>query len=382
MKKRFSWALVAGCLLAVILAGCEKKGPSGFERPPASVSVATAAAKDVPVYLDSIGKCVAREVVSIQPQVSGRITGIHFEDGQDVKKGDPLFTIDPRPYKADLLKAEATLAQHKALRELAKIQFDRYAELLQTKSVSQFDYDQRKNTLDVADAQVQQSEAAVETAKISLAYCYIHSPIDGRTGQRLVDIGNVVAANTGSLLMIQRMNPIYADFTIPENDLSTVQQNMQQGTLKVEVSLPTGEEKPREGQLTFLDNTVQEGTGTVKLRATIANEDRHFWPGRFVKVRLVLETIHNAVLIPAAAPQMAAKGTFVYVVKDDSTAELRPVQLGQQQEGSVVVTQGLKPGERVIVQGQIAVMPGAKVNVDEARAPAKSPEAAPEGGKS
>ncbi len=198
------------------------------------------------MYLDSIGKSVAIEVVSIQPQVSGRITEIHFTDGADVKKGDLLFTIDPRPYEAQLHLAEATLAEKKAMSELAKIQFNRYAGLLETKSVSQSDYDQRKNTLDIADAQVQESQAQVETARLNLEYCSIRSPIDGRTGQRLVDIGNVVAANTGSLLVIQRLDPIYADFTIPEEELSAVQQNMQAGTLKVEVSLP---DKLRPGEI-------------------------------------------------------------------------------------------------------------------------------------
>ena len=198
----------------------------------------------------------------------------------------------------------------------------------------------------MAEAQVQQSQAAVETARLNLEYCTIRSPIDGRAGQRLVDIGNVVAANTGSLLVIERLDPIYADFTITENDLTAVQRNMQSGTLKVEVRLPDEPDKPRDGKLTFLDNAVQEGTGTVKLRATIPNGDHYFWPGRFVKVRLVLSTLHGAVLVPAAAPQISAKGPFVYVIKEDSTAELRPVKLGQRQDEFVVVEEGLSLGSR------------------------------------
>jgi len=378
------------CLLAVAVAGCDKKSPAGFERPPAPVSVATAVTEDVPVYIDNVGKTVATEVVSIQPQVSGRITEIHFKDGADLKKGDMLFTIDPRPYEAALHSAEATLAQNKAQRDLAKLNFDRYAELLKTESVSQQDYDQRKSAFDVAEAQVQQSEAAVETARLNLDYCFIHSPIDGRAGQRLVDVGNVVtflgnvlsnssggqsgagqpgvgdvgAANTGSLLVIERLDPIYADFTITENDLTQVQQNMRQGTLKVEVRLPDEPNKPREGKLTFLDNTVQGATGTVKLRATIPNSDHYFWPGRFVKVRLVLSTLHGAVLIPSAATQMSANGPFVYVIKDDSTAELRPVKLGQRQGELVVVDEGVKAGERVVTKGQLGVMPGGQVRIE------------------
>ncbi len=358
-------ALVLVWIAAFMLVGCEKNAPPAFERPPAPVSVAKAVSRDVSVYLNSVGKSVATEVVSIQPQVSGRITEIHFTDGADVKTGELLFTIDPRPYQAQLHAAEATLSQNKALRDLAKIQFDRYAELLQTKSVSQQDYDQRKNTLDVAEAQVQQSEAAVETARLNLEYCSIRSPIDGRAGQRLVDVGNVVAANMGSLLVIERLDPIYADFTITENDLTAVQQDMQQGTLQVQVRLPDAPGKPRDGKLTFMDNAVQDGTGTVKLRATIPNSDHYFWPGRFVKVRLILSTLQGAVLVPAAAPQMSPKGSFVYVVKEDSVAELRPVKLGQRQEELVVVAQGLTPGEQVVINGQIGVTPEGKVRVDQ-----------------
>jgi len=374
MKSLYPVALVAILLAAALLAGCEKNAQSESARPPAPVSVATAVTQDVPVYIDAIGKSVATEVVSIQPQVSGRIVERHFTDGANLKKGDLLFVIDPRPYEAQLHSAEATLAQNKAQLDLAKLQFNRYSELLRTNSVSQQDYDQRKNTMEVAEALVQQSEAAVETAKLNLEYCTIRSPIDGRAGQRLVDVGNVVAANTGSLLVIQKMDPIYADFTITEDDLTAVQRNMREGTLKVEVHLPDEPSEPREGTLTFLDNAVQEGTGTVKLRSTIPNSDHFFWPGRFVKVRLILKTLPKAVLVPATAPQMSANGTFVYVVKEDSTAELRPVKLGQRQGDLVVVEQGLQPGERVVTTGQLAVMPGLKVHVEDGRS-VTSPEA-------
>jgi multidrug efflux system membrane fusion protein len=351
------------CLSAVVLAGCEAKAQQGFERPPAPVSVVAAVSEDVPVYLDEIGKSVAREVVSIQPQVSGRITAIHFTDGTDVRKGDPLFTIDPRPYQAVLDAAEADLAQARAALDLARVQYARAADLVRTNAVSHSEYDTRKSDVEVAEAQIGQRQAAVETARLNLDYCSVRSPIDGRTGHRLVDVGNVVEANSGSLLVIQRIDPIYADFTVTENDLTAVQKNMAHGTLRVEVRLPDEPDEPRTGSLTFLDNAVQEGTGTVKLRATIPNGDHRFWPGRFVKVRLVLSTIRDAVLVPAAAPQTSAQGQFVYVVKEDSTAEMRPVTLGQRQEDRVVVAQGLEPGERVVLTGQMAVTPGGKVRV-------------------
>jgi len=358
---------------ALVFAGCEKKAPAAFERPPAPVTVAAAIARDVPVYLDAIGKTVAREVVSIQPQVSGRIVQIHFADGADVKVGQVLFTIDPRPYQAHLNAAEANLAQAKAQLDLAKINFDRVASVSDQRAVSRQEHDAKKNAVEVAEAQVKQNQAAVETARLNLDYCTIRAPINGRAGQRLVDAGNVITANNGSLLVIQRLDPIYVDFTIPENDLTAVQQNMTQRTLEVEVRLPDKADKPRDGKLTFLDNSVQEGTGTVKLRATIANNDRRFWPGRFANIRLILGMNQGAVLIPADAPQMSAKGPFLYVVKDDSSAELRPVNLGQRQGDLVVINQGIKAGERVVVQGQLGVTPGGKVNVAKASAPADSP---------
>ncbi|OLC53292.1 MAG: hypothetical protein AUH92_06295 [Acidobacteria bacterium 13_1_40CM_4_69_4] len=369
------------CLAVVALAGCAngQKAPAAFERPPAPVTVLPAITRDVPVYLDEVGKCVAREVVSVQPQVSGRITGIHFVDGADVKVGDLLFTIDPRPYRAQLDAAEASLAQARAALDLAGIEFARVANLVETKAVSQSDYDTRKNTVEVAEAQVQQSQAAVETARLNLEYCSIRSHIDGRVGHRLVDIGNIVAANSGSLLVVERLDPIYADFTVTENDLSAVQRNMAKGALRVEVRLPDEPDDPLAGDLTFLDNAVQDGTGTVRLRATIPNRDRRFWPGRFVKIRLVLSTLRDAVLVPAAAPQTSARGSFVYVAKDDSTAELRQVTLGQRQGDLVVIDQGLEPGERVVVSGQIAVTPGGRVRIEESHVAGQPPATAAPG---
>jgi multidrug efflux system membrane fusion protein len=212
---------------------------------------------------------------------------------------------------------------------------------------------------------VESAEAALETAQLNLEYCYIHSPIQGRAGARLVDVGNVVQANTTGLLLIQRLDPIYADFTITERDLPNVQKEMTRGTLETFVRLPSDpEEHVRGGKLTFLDNTVQNGTGTVFLRATISNPDHHFWPGQFVNVRLVLATQKGAVLIPNQATQISQKGPFVYVVKPDNTADLRLVTLGQRQGDNIVVSQGVAPGENVIVAGQMTVAPNSKVRVD------------------
>src|SRR5262249_13123510 len=211
------------------------------------------------------------------------------------------------------------------------------------------------------------------SARLQLAYTEIRAPIDGRAGQRLVDLGNVVTANTGSLLSIQRLDPIYAEFTVTEGDLTEVQRHMQGGQLGVEVRLPDQPDAAMPGALTFLDNAVQEGTGTVKLRATVPNRERRLWPGRFVNVRLILGQITGAILVPATAPQAAAKGLFVYVVKDDGTADIRPVTLGQRQGDLVVVAQGVKPGERVVPNGQRGVAPGGKVGIEAPGAPGSKP---------
>ena len=373
--RRRRWVVQIWCGFVLssagLVLGCGKKNEAAVERPPAPVTVVAAITQNVPVYIDAVGKIVAREVVSIQPQVSGRITQIHFADGADVKVGQLLFTIDPRPYQAQLNQAEANLAQAEAALSLAKINFSRVENLSDPRAVSRQDYDTKKSAVDNADALVKQNRAAVENSRLNLEYCTIRSPINGRAGQRAVDVGNVVAANTGSLLVIQRLDPVYADFTVTENDLTAVQRNMAKRSLRVEVRLPDEDGDARQGQLTFLDNTVQEGTGTVKLRATLPNSDRRFWPGRFAKIRLVLDTRVDAVLVPADAPQLSAKGAFVYVVNNDSAAEQRMVKLGQRQGELVVVTDGVKADEKVVVKGQLGVTPGGKVHI--AAQPAEKP---------
>lgn len=375
-----SWIAPLIFIPSLFFLGCGGDGGGMQEFPPARVTVTEALSQDVPVYLDEVGKCVALESVSIQPQVSGRITGIHFKDGAELKKGDPLFTIDQRPYKAALDLAEANLAKARADLELAKIQFARVEDLTDSRAVARQEYDTRKNAVDVAAALVEQSQAELDSARIDYDYTTIDSPINGRAGHRLVDIGNVVTANTTTLLTIQRLDPIYAEFTVTESDLGRVRQHMQDGTLRVEVRVPEEPDTPLQGELTFLDNAVSDPTGTVKLRATVPNLDRKLWPGQFIKVRLVLATKENAVLVPSAAVQDSAQGNFVYVVKEDSTAELRPVRVGQRQGGLVVLEEGVKAGERVILTGQLAVAPDAKVEVVDEGAREDGADAAPGGG--
>lgn len=390
MTWRMRWAGVA--LASVLALGCDQQGqkpggattaPSGSAAAPkrmaAPVQVVKAVAEDVPQYIDEIGTCAAREFVQIRPQVAGRIMAIHFEDGAEVKKGDKLFTIDPRPYQAALDAATAGLAQAKANLSLAKVQAENAKAAIGAHAISQEELETRQNAVTVALAEISAREADIETAKINLEYCTIVSPIDGRTGQRLVDVGNVVKANDdNSLLTIQRMDPIYADFTTSERNLDEVRQKVAQGTLKTLVWSPQeSEEKAREGKLTFLDNMVQSGTGTIKLRATMPNEDRAFWPGQFVRVRLVLDTLKGAVLIPARAEQIGQQGPFVYVVKPaeggETIAELRPIEPGQRQGDMMVVSKGVSAGESVVLVGQMMIMPGGPVMVMPSAAPATMP---------
>ena len=410
MKVSSPKAVIVVALSVLAFSGCTNKAaaPGGFERPPAPVTVAEASIQDVPVYLDAIGKTVARETVAIQPQVSGRIVKIHFSDGANVRKGDMLFTIDPRPFEAAVNEAQANVTKDIALKKQAEanlnrdlatakwnaLQVKRYEQLVSAGVVPREQLEQLSATADSsnatveadraavhsADQSIKADNAAVEKSRVDLSYCYIRSPIDGRAGQRLVDIGNVVnpgsaggnnaSSNpnssgppTNALLVIERLDPIYADFTISQNDLSKVQEQMRAGTLKTEVRLPETDQMVA-GELTFLDNSVQNQTGQVSLRATVPNSDRRFWPGRFVNIRLVLNTIRGAVLVPATAPQMSAKGSYVYVVKQDMTVDQRQVTLGQRQGDQVVIENGVQPGERVVTNGQVGVTPGGKVRIE------------------
>ena len=339
--------------------------------PPALVTVVKASAQDVPQYLDEIGKNAAFESVTVTPQVGGRVVERHFRDGDQLHKGQLLFVIDPRPFKAEVDSAQASLAQAKAALDYDLIQFARYGEVVGTRAVSKSDYDTKKNAVDVDWAKVDAAQASLTTAKLNLEYCYIHSPIEGRAGARLVDVGNVVQANSTPLLSIQRIDPIYASFTVTERDLPQVQQGLSGGTLKAAVRLPSDPEAAaRGGRVEFLDNSVQSGSGTVTLRATVRNSDHHFWPGQFVNVRLVLATEKAAVLIPSQATQISQQGPFVYVLRSDDTAEPRPVKLGQRQGDQVVVMEGVSANERVVLTGQMLVRPGSKVRVDNGLPPA------------
>jgi multidrug efflux system membrane fusion protein len=381
-RHAFMISLIAVSAL-LIGGGCKREsneiGKAGAgKRMAPPVSVASAVARDVPVYLDEIGRTVARESVSLRSQVGGRVTAVHFTEGTDVKKGDLLFEIDPRPFEASLAQAEATVAQRKAQASWAQTQWKNVENIQAQAAISKEEFDQRRIAADTAEAQLHAAEAELALSKLNLEYTRVTSPIDGRTGKILIDPGNVVKENEDTLVTIQRLDPIYADFTITEQELIDVRKHMANGTLKVEVLVP-GSTQPatqpssRSGDLTFLDNTVQPGTGTVRLRATMPNSDHHFWPGQFVNVRLVLFVKKDAVLIPTIAEQIGQQGAFVYVVKQGPTtspstpapaiAEMRFIKPGQRQGDMIVVEDGLAPGEQVVTIGHMMVQPGAPVQV-------------------
>jgi multidrug efflux system membrane fusion protein len=313
------------------------------------VLVAKVISKDVPIYLDEIGTCAAYETVLVQAQVGGKIMQRHFKDGADVKKGDLLFTIDPAPFQAafDQAKAQAALDQ---------VTMKRQADLRAKGVNAPQDYD-------TAVANAQKSQAAAEAAQVNLDYCYIKSPINGRIGLRNVDVGNLVGPSTGSLVTIQGLDPIYTDFTVAETDLALVRKYLGGPNLKVQTWSPDEKIPARTGDLYFIDNAVQPGSGTVKARAVTPNPDRALWPSEFVRVRFILDTIKDARLVPSQAVQISQGGPFVFVMKPDNTVDLRPVKPGQRQDGDLIVVEsGVEPDETVVVTGQLALAPGARVD--------------------
>ena len=351
-RKIPKWAYILFILLAAFVTyrifqhrASEVKAAQPAPRP---ASVAKVITKDVPVYLDEIGTCSAYETVQVPAQVSGVIIGRHFQDGSDVKKGDLLFTIDPRPFQAVLDQAKAQAALDAAT-------LKRQEDLRARKVIAQQDYD-------IAVANAKKSQAATEAAQVNFDYCFIKSPINGRIGLRNVDVGNLVGPSGSALVTIQGLDPIYTDFTVAENDLPLVRKYLGGPNVKVETYLADGSIAPRAGDLYFIDHAVQPGSGTVKARGVAPNPDRSLWPSEFVLVRFILDTLKDATLVPSQAVQISQAGPFVFVVKSDNTVELRPVTPGQRQQGDLtVIENGVKSDETVVVTGQLALSPGAKI---------------------
>ncbi|MGN6735848.1 MAG: efflux RND transporter periplasmic adaptor subunit [Candidatus Binatia bacterium] len=331
------------------------------------VTVATAVQKNVPVQVLAVGNVEPYSTVSIKSQVTGVITQAHFKEGQDVKKGQLLFTIDPRPLEAALKQAEANLARDAAQLNNWREQVKRYRELVDKQYVSKEQYDQIKTNADAAEAVVEADKAAVDNAKVQLSYCYIYSPVNGRVGTLLINEGNLVRSNDASpLLVINQLVPIYVTFNVPEQYLADIKRRMAAGKLSVQARFPSGEGSPEEGTLAFVDNAVDRTTGTIKLKAEFKNADLRLWPGQYTNVALTLSTQEGAVVVPSDAIQVGPEGQQVFVVKEDKRVEVRPVTVGQSQEGESIITKGLAPGEVLVREGQFLLGPNSRVEIKTA----------------
>lgn len=331
--------------------------------PAAPVSVAQATVKTVPVEVRVIGNVEAFSTVTVRAQIDGRLERVHFAEGEDVNAGDLLFTIDPRPYEARLQQAQANLARDEAQFANARSQAGRYTELFQAGIVSKDQYEQFHSNSAALEAAVHADKAAVEEARILLGYCTIRSPIAGRTGNLMVHPGNAIKANDAALVVINQVQPIFVDFSVPEQYLPAVKKYFARGKLAVSAVIPQEEQSPLGGSLSFVNNTVDINTGTILLKATFQNPDRRLWPGQFVNVTLRLSEQANAIVIPSQAVQTGQNGNFTFVVKKDSTVEMRPVTAGSTLEGLTVIQKGLSPGETVVTDGQLRLFPGAKIEI-------------------
>jgi multidrug efflux system membrane fusion protein len=357
--------------------GAGQRQGGGRAREAVPVVVVTAVQKAVPLQLRAVGNVEAYAIVSVKSQVTGVLNQAHFKEGQDVKKGQLLFTIDPRPFEAALKQAEANLARDTAQVRNLREQVRRYAELVDKQYVSREQYDQIKANADAAEAVVDADKAAVENAKVQLSYCYIYSPVNGRVGSLLVYEGNLVRVNDGSpLVVINQINPINVSFAVPEQHLADLKRHMAGGKLHVAATFQSDENRPEQGILAFVDNAVDRSTGTIKLKAEFTNSERRLWPGQFVNVALTLATQSDAVVVPSEAIQVGPEGQQVFVVKEDQRVEMRPVTVGRTQEGLAIVAKGLKPGEIVVREGQFLLGPGSRVEIKDL---AKSEETKAEG---
>jgi multidrug efflux system membrane fusion protein len=426
--RRLLAALALVCssqFLAACSDGSAGTQPRATAPPPVPVGVATAERKMVPLQVTAVGTVQAYNTVGVKSQVAGQLVQVHFKEGQEVHRGDLLFTVDPRPLEAALRQTEANVAKdtaqlrqaeaalgqrqaevNQALANLerdvaqmenARVQERRYGDLVKQELIAREQYDQIRTNfsalqataqagraavenarasaraaeamVDNARAAIRANEAMVDTARLQLAYTTIRAPMDGRTGNLLVQAGNVVKANEDNpLVVIAQTRPIYVSFSVPEQHLGAIQTYQGRGALKVEVTAQGAAARGIAGALTFLNNTVDPATGTIQLKATVPNADSALWPGQFVDVALTLTT-QDATVVPAQAVQAGQRGSFVFVVKPDLTVESRVVKPGRRLANELVIQEGLKPGERVVTDGQLRLVPGARVEI---RAPKTS----------
>jgi multidrug efflux system membrane fusion protein len=372
--------------------GGRGRGGRGGDGGAAPVVAAKVTERDVPVDLAAIGNVEAYATVSLRSQVTGQLQEIEFREGDIVKSGQVLFKLDPRPFEATLAQAEANLLRDKALLAQAEAQLardaanaeyqqitsERQAQLVQRGIISKDAAEQVRASADATRAVVNADKAniesvraqsvsdtaVVENAKVSLGYCVIRSPIDGRTGSLEVKVGSLITANTLEMITVSRVEPVLVTFSVPAMHLSTIKQHMAGGHLPVTATPQDANAEPAEGTLSFIDSAVDMTTDTIKLKGTFTNSDRRLWPGQFARVTLRLATLPHAIVVPSQAVQTGQDGQYVFVVKDDSTVEQRTITAGQRVADDVVVEKGLKVGETVITEGQLRLEPGTRVTTD------------------
>lgn len=339
--------------------GCieEAKQRKVYPRP---VQTALATKKDVPIFVESFGTLSSPESVDIKAQVTGKIKEVNFKQGEEVSAGDLLFTIDPIEYEADASKARAQLAEDISDLKLKMDVLKRNKSLIEKNLISQQDFEQYQTDAAAAEAKVQLDEANLELARVNLGYCYIKSPINGLAGKRQVDVGNIISANTGPVLVnVKKIDELYIDFTLPERELPKVRDAMTTGPLKVIITVEgESKDKAHYGELEFVDNNVDDETGTFSLRAKVDNADSLLWPGQFVKVKLILGTEKDAVLVPYEAAQIGKSGYYIFVIERGGKADLRMVTVGTRDNDDIVIEKGVSSGERVVTAGQMGLTPG------------------------
>lgn len=368
----FLW-LAGATLVLPFLAGCPEdtagKSVSNGSRKEIAVPVTVSVVenKAVPVQVPGVGNVQAYSTVAIKSQVEGVLTSVHFKEGEAVREGDLLFTIDPRPFEAQLNQAKANLARDEIQLDNAERQVERNASVVEKGYVSRDQYDQLVANAAALKAIVQADRAAVENAELKLKYCYIRSPINGYTGQLKVHQGNLVKANDNDnpMVIINQVSPIFVTFFVPERYLPEIKSYMGSGQLCVDVSAQGANPRSVRGDLCFVDNAVNQSAGTIRLKAVFGNEEKLLWPGQFVDVLLTLTSEERATVIPSRAVQMGQEGAYVFVVKPDLTAEYRPIRVGRMQGDEIVVEEGLTAEEKVVTDGQLRLGPGFKVKIVE-----------------
>ena len=372
MKRKITiLAVVAGICLLLLFGYTRNRSKASAASAPAQrgagqqavpVAIAAVTQQDMPVYLDGLGSVQAFNTVTIKTRIDGEVTQVAFREGQDVKKGELLIVIDPRPYQVALEQAQATMYRDQSQLTIAKRNVDRYSELFKEGVVSQQDLDTQQSAEGNLEGMVRGDQASIDNAKLNLAYTHITAPFDGRVGLRLVDPGNMVhASDTTGMLVLTQMHPIAVIFTIPEDNLPPVLKRLHQGGMTVDVFSRDNRNHLSTGSLLTVNNQIDQTTGTVRLKAVFDNNDSMLWPNQFVNARLLLDVKKNATVVPSAAVQRGAEGTYAFVVKADNTVEVRQVKVGVTEGNLVAVNQGLNPGEKVVTDGQDKLQAGSHV---------------------